>query len=120
MRLFFFAQLILVLVTAFFSGCSTLVDDIHPPAIESNYLNLEIYGRENLYNGIAIFELDKIEEISSLNLKVKGYYTGELAIKSEFCKINEIRHYKEHELINLNFNEVKEKFCIIDLVLNID
>ena len=113
-------KIILGLIFLFIVSCGSLVNDPSISVVDANYPSLEIYQKDNLYNGLAIFEVDPDSNLRDLNLSIQGYYNGEVRIFSSTCNVDDIKRYEGPEKIYLGYNIKIDRVCVFSIVLAVD
>lgn len=70
--------IIIGLIVTTLISCKSLVDDVVPSAMESNYPSVEFSACGQRWNGIGICSIQKGYDLESLDLSMQGYYNGSI------------------------------------------
>jgi|GEM_PF-4884052 len=81
----YFYFLFLFLLTA--CGTPPIHTDPSEPTIDANYLSAEFTACGQVFNGIGICEIEKGKDLSSLNIKVQGYFDGAITMAAS-CAVD--------------------------------
>jgi len=96
-----------------------LVKDIGLPAFDSNYPTAEFSACGRLHHGLAVCSIEEDELYNSIDLKVQGYYSGQVKIASPDCLLAspEVLRYENNQSIPIKIMGLATKSCVIEFIV---
>lgn len=113
-----FLLLIVFIITA---ACGGLTQDSSKiSALNAGYPTVEFLACGTRSVGLAICTIAQDQDMSELDIKVQGYYEGEVRIFSSGCpvEIDQSLTYKKNELIKVNLEGAPNTDCVVGVTLS--
>jgi hypothetical protein len=113
-------KIISLLMIACFLGCNKEdkpTPDNGPHAFDHNYPTAEFSACGKNYFGVGICDVELGSDFAQVDLKVKGYFDGDIKITSN-CSIESIIHYSGHQLVSFPLNGEVKQSCLIGILVS--
>lgn len=91
--------------------------DPSPPAASANYPTVEFRVQGKLFHGLGEVALKKGEPLSSIDLKVQGYFGGTIRVDSGFCHLRKSIGYSGMELVPIPLEGKAQESCVVDITV---
>lgn len=106
-----------------FSGCKTFIPDPSISSYDAGYPSAEFYVNGRQFHGSGEVLAYKGQDLSTIDLKIQGYYEGVIKVNSNKCHLDISQVYRDHELYKVplsdGFGYRLEKSCIIDFIVQV-
>lgn len=109
----------LLVLLLFVVSCSIPIKpDPSMPAIDANYPTAEIEYDGKIFHGMKVISVRKGEDLSKVDVFVRGYYEGVVKIDGKRCQISESSVYSKFGKIRIPFQGEASTSCVVGLLVS--
>jgi len=116
----FLRNIFILILVYFIIGCEKEdypTPDHGPHAYEHNFPTAEFSACGKNFFGIGICDIDLDSDLSSIDFKIKGYFSGDVKITSN-CGFNDVFHYTNNKLISYPVSGKVKQSCLFGILVN--